>query len=60
MIKTLLVEDSNFQQKNMTLILEDLGLNVSTSANGKEALSLLEKEEFDLLVIDLLMPVMGG
>lgn len=60
MLKTLIVEDSKFQQKSMSHLLEGLGLTVVTSNNGQEALDYLTIEDVDFLIIDLLMPVMDG
>lgn len=62
MIRVLLVEDD----KNLCFILKSSleqmigGYEVSTAANGKEGLELLAKENFDVIVSDVEMPVMDG
>jgi len=60
MRKALVIEDSEFQSKNITLLLEKLGFQVYKTGNGKEALRFLSEREVDILFVDLLMPVMGG
>lgn len=40
--------------------LEPAGMEVVTAENGKEALTLLEKEPVDVIITDLLMPSMTG
>lgn len=40
------------------LILE--GYNVKTAANGQEALELIAQESFDLILLDIMMPVLNG
>jgi CheY-like chemotaxis protein len=41
-------------------LLEKRGHNVTHAADGREALEKLEKQKFDLVLMDLQMPVMGG
>jgi PAS domain S-box-containing protein len=58
--KVLVAEDNkiNFFVANRFLI--GWGVNVTHAENGKIALDLLEKENFDLILMDLHMPVMDG
>jgi PAS domain S-box-containing protein len=58
--KVLVAEDNkiNFFVANKFLI--GWGVNVTHAENGKIALDLLEKENFDLVLMDLHMPVMDG
>lgn len=58
--KVLVAEDNkiNFFVVNKFLI--GWGVNVTQAENGKIALDLLEKENFDLVLMDLHMPVMDG
>ena len=44
----------------MRNILQLQGHTVELVANGREALEMLAKEQFDLVVMDVSMPVMGG
>ncbi len=41
-------------------LVEKAGFKCSVAANGREALELLKKQPFDLLVVDIVMPEMGG
>ena len=41
-------------------LLSKRGHNVVTAANGKEAIEAAEKQRFDLILMDVQMPVMGG
>jgi len=42
------------------MILEKRGHSVQTAENGMQAIDRLEKEDFDLVLMDLQMPVMDG
>ncbi len=44
----------------LSAILEDAGYTVTTAGDGVEALSVLEKENIDLVVLDVMMPKMDG
>lgn len=59
-INILLVEDQPITQKIVKLMLSDLGHNVSIATNGKEALDLYKPGLFDLILMDIQMPVMDG
>jgi two-component system, sensor histidine kinase and response regulator len=56
----LLAEDNEINQRVAVGILEQEGHSVPVAANGKLALSALEKERFDLILMDVQMPVMTG
>ena len=56
----LLVEDNVVNIRVATGILSRAGCKVTTAANGQEALAVLEKQTFDLILMDVQMPVMGG
>ncbi|HYL93225.1 MAG TPA: ATP-binding protein, partial [Alphaproteobacteria bacterium] len=57
----ILVAEDNFSNlKLLTRLLERWGQRVTLAVNGREALDLLEKNTFDLLVLDLQMPEMDG
>ena len=47
-------------QKVATRMLEKRGYKVVVAVNGEEALLALERERFDLVLMDLHMPQMGG
>ncbi|MCC5835647.1 MAG: response regulator [Opitutales bacterium] len=58
--KILLVEDNLVNQRVAQMILQKLGLQVSIASNGEQALQLLGKESFDLVLMDIQMPGMDG
>ncbi len=58
--RVLLVEDNPVNQKVAILTLERLGYEVSLARNGAEAVELARTSDFDLICMDLQMPVMGG
>lgn len=60
MKKILLVEDNDDVRENIAEILELSNYKVSTAANGKEGLELALQESFDLVICDIMMPVLDG
>jgi two-component system CAI-1 autoinducer sensor kinase/phosphatase CqsS len=56
----LLVDDSPASRIFIPVFLEHTGCRVTQVTQGEEALEILEKQDFDLVVMDLEMPVMGG
>ncbi len=56
----LLAEDNLINQKIAVRLLEKAGHRVRVTGNGKEALAALEREAFDLVLMDVQMPEMGG
>ena len=56
----LVVEDDESIRNVITDVLEDRGFDVDAAANGSEALVHLGKAQPDVMVLDLLMPVMHG
>ncbi|GBD97818.1 MAG TPA: response regulator [Nitrospirae bacterium] len=59
-IHILLAEDNVLNQKVTVRILEKQGHSVEVAANGKEALYILGKKHFDLVLMDIQMPDMDG
>ncbi len=59
-LNVLLVEDHPINQKLALGLLEKWGHQTALAANGREALEILEKQRFDLILMDMHMPVMGG
>jgi PAS domain S-box-containing protein len=59
-IKILLTEDNKMNQKLITAILNKKNWTIAIANNGREALTRLEKETFDLVLMDIQMPVMDG
>jgi two-component system sensor histidine kinase/response regulator len=56
----LLAEDSIVNQRVALRILEKAGHRVTVAPNGAEALKALEQHDFDLVLMDVQMPEMGG
>ncbi len=56
----LLVEDNVVNQQVAQALLEETGLSVWLAANGREALRILAEKEFDLVFMDIQMPVLDG
>jgi len=56
----LLVDDEEMIRKVGTRMLDGSGFDVLIAKNGKEALELFNKKKVDLVLLDLIMPEMGG
>ena len=56
----LLAEDNAVNQRLTGSLLEKRGHRVVVAGNGREALEALEKETFDLVMMDVQMPEMDG
>ena len=59
-LRVLLAEDNLVNQRLVVRLLEKRGHQVVVAATGLEALMLLEKEKFDLVLMDVQMPEMDG
>ena len=59
-LRILLVEDNAVNQVLALRLLEKRGHTVAVAGNGKEALTALEKQSFDLVLMDVQMPEMDG
>lgn len=60
-VTILSVDDDGFNQELASAIFEEYpNINVIQAGHGKEAISLLEKEHVDIILLDLLMPEMNG
>ncbi len=60
MFDILIVEDDINTQKLMCAVLKRGGYNAYTAKDGIEALDRMETQQFDLIVLDLMMPRMDG
>jgi len=58
--EALVVDDNWFNRDLSSLALTHVGYHVTEAEDGLQALALLEKRTFDLLVLDLVMPEMDG
>jgi CheY-like chemotaxis protein len=59
-LRILLAEDNPVNQKFVVHVLEKRGHSVCVAGNGREALAALERGSFDLALMDVQMPEMGG
>ena len=60
MVKILVVDDDQGLRDFLKIMLSREGYQVSTAAEGKEALRLCQKQKYDLVITDLKMPKVGG
>ena len=58
--KVLIAEDSSVIQNLTKKILQFQNFEISTVKNGKDVLKALEKETFDVILLDINMPQMDG
>jgi DNA-binding response OmpR family regulator len=58
--RILMVDDEASIRLTLGAILTRVGYDVTSAGNGEEAVPLLEQQAFDLLLVDLKMPGMGG
>jgi len=58
--KILLVEDNEINQEIIKGLLQESGMQIDIAVNGEEGVKLFEKNHYDLILMDLMMPVMDG
>ncbi|MGA9659467.1 MAG: ATP-binding protein [Asticcacaulis sp.] len=58
--KVLIVDDHPINRELIRLLLTDSGLDIHEVCDGKEALDICKKTQFDLIFMDIQMPVMDG
>ena len=59
-MRVLVVDDSERLRETLAQGLRSQGMTVETAADGQEALALLHDSEFDVVVLDILMPRVDG
>ncbi len=59
-VHVLVAEDNVINQKLILNVLNRLGIEVSIANNGQEALEQCRENEYDMIFMDIQMPVMGG
>ena len=58
--RVLLAEDHAVNQRIVRLMLEPAGFSVTVAQNGAEAIQMAAGQPFDVILMDMQMPVMGG
>ncbi len=59
-IHVLIVEDNKINQKVLERLLSQLKISCDIASNGKEGIALFKKNTYNLILMDINMPVMGG
>lgn len=59
-VNILLVEDNEFNRAVVCHTLNRLNCNISEAEDGEKALALISKQKFDIVLMDLQMPIMDG
>ncbi len=59
-LRILLAEDHPTNRKVVSLILEAIGAELTSVENGEEAVAMAERGDFDVILMDVKMPVMDG
>ncbi|PLX79966.1 MAG: response regulator [Desulfuromonas sp.] len=60
MAQILVIDDSFLARHSHGNILREMGHEASEAANGQEGLELMGRQNFDLILVDLMMPEMDG
>ncbi|EGV51794.1 PAS domain-containing sensor histidine kinase [endosymbiont of Riftia pachyptila] len=58
--KILLAEDNLYNQRLISLYVRKTGAELAIAENGEQAVEMALRETFDLILMDLQMPIMGG
>ncbi|GAB5500232.1 MAG: hypothetical protein PsegKO_25430 [Pseudohongiellaceae bacterium] len=56
----LLVDDNQINLELARILFTKLGLGVTTAVNGKQAVEYEQQDDYDLIIMDIAMPVMNG
>jgi DNA-binding response OmpR family regulator len=59
-MKILICEDNPMAMKTLSVVLEREGFEADTAEDGNVAIELLQKNDYDLLVIDIHLPYRSG
>ncbi len=59
-LRILIVEDKKVNQKVIALILSHLNISWKIVENGLQAVELVQKDSFDVVLMDIMMPIMNG
>jgi len=58
--KILIVDDEARMRDSLKILLSNEGYNIQTGCNGKEAIECLNKDSYDIVLLDMIMPGMNG
>ena len=58
--RVLLADDGDTNRRFVCLVLKQVGVTVTEAKNGQEAVDLATSQEFDLVLMDMQMPIMDG
>jgi DNA-binding response OmpR family regulator len=58
--RLLIVDDDPHLRKLLRLFLRDLPIEIAEAATGEEALAKVEREAWDVVLLDLILPQFGG
>ncbi len=59
-LNILVAEDNKINQRLALKVLKKLGYDATIAENGKEAIDMMEKQSFDIIFMDIQMPIMDG
>jgi CheY-like chemotaxis protein len=59
-LKILLAEDNKINQRITMLTFKHMGVQCDIASNGQEAVSMYQQKLYDLILMDMQMPVMDG
>lgn len=59
-IKALVCDDDELNQKILARFLSKYGVTAETASNGREGLNQMERQSFDIVFLDLQMPILDG
>lgn len=58
--RILVVDDNEMNIKLALSVLKNIGYSVDTATNGQQAIDMIEESFYDIILMDILMPVMNG
>ena len=59
-MKILLIEDNLLNQKVVIFYLQKMNYSITATANGNEAIKMVKNENFDLILMDIMLPEKNG
>lgn len=58
--RILVVDDNKVNLKVLSANLQQYGIQTDCASSGKDAISMIEGKEYDMIIMDILMPEMNG